>query len=227
MTIKVYPKPNWIDSSAVVATINGWVNTDNHNEVLIAIPHLDKRMAIEDDETTNPNAPSVTIINSNTIKIVGLPNAEVTFTYGENDPIVDTLDADGTLTATLEIDLISGNIISITQKDPDLNVSAEGLYTVKKLKGAITLLEALESESQLSISGKLINIANDQTVDLYLGTELIETVSITVVDGEKTFIFEGINGGSVFGQLTFTIQTTDVSDKLISKTISAFLPEPA
>lgn len=50
MSIK---KPSYVNGDDVIATKSGWCYTPNHNEVLVAIPHLDKRL-------DQPDAPEVT-----------------------------------------------------------------------------------------------------------------------------------------------------------------------
>lgn len=48
MTIK---KPNYVKDEDVIATKSGWCYTPNHNEVLVAIPHLDQRLADDAEES--------------------------------------------------------------------------------------------------------------------------------------------------------------------------------
>lgn len=50
MSIK---KPSYVNGDDVIATKSGWCYTPNHNEVLVAIPHLDKRL-------DQPDVPEVT-----------------------------------------------------------------------------------------------------------------------------------------------------------------------
>ena len=55
MSIK---KPSYVNGDDVIATKSGWCYTPNHNEVLVAIPHLDKRLDQPDvPEVTEPEVP--------------------------------------------------------------------------------------------------------------------------------------------------------------------------
>lgn len=51
MSIK---KPSYVNGDDVIATKSGWCYTPNHNEVLVAIPHLDKRL----DQPDVPEVPA-------------------------------------------------------------------------------------------------------------------------------------------------------------------------
>jgi len=56
MSIK---KPSYVNGDDVIATKSGWCYTPNHNEVLVAIPHLDKRLDQPDvPEVTEPEVPA-------------------------------------------------------------------------------------------------------------------------------------------------------------------------
>lgn len=56
MSIK---KPFYVNGDDVIATKSGWCYTPNHNEVLVAIPHLDKRLDQPDvPEVTEPEVPA-------------------------------------------------------------------------------------------------------------------------------------------------------------------------
>ena len=52
MSIK---KPSYVNGDDVIATKSGWCYTPNHNEVLVAIPHLDKRL--DQPDVPEPEVP--------------------------------------------------------------------------------------------------------------------------------------------------------------------------
>lgn len=48
--VKTWGKPNYVLETDLVATKSGWCYTKNHNEVLVAVNHLDAKLAAQTPE---------------------------------------------------------------------------------------------------------------------------------------------------------------------------------
>lgn len=62
MPVKTYQKPKYVPENTLVATKSGWCYTPNHNEVLVAVGHLDEKLA--DQGLDNQGKPTVVLANT-------------------------------------------------------------------------------------------------------------------------------------------------------------------
>lgn len=56
----VLGKPNYVPEDDLVATKSGWCKISNHNEVLVAVNHLDTRLAALEPEVEPEPEPEPT-----------------------------------------------------------------------------------------------------------------------------------------------------------------------
>lgn len=216
MSLKDYHKPNWYPSEDVVATKSGWVNSKNSNEVLVAISNLDKKLSKLDDETTMPNPPSITFLNSLNVKVSGLASAPLTLKVGNAVAVAQTADGSGNYTYVLSNDIVAGTLLKATQEDPDENVSPEASFTVtnKLLKGSISVSTSSADSNGLDAVVTLTNVANGSNVKLYIGDTLASTVTVSATAGAKTATFSNVSVGDATS-VKFTVKATDLSGKEI------------
>lgn len=52
--VKTWGKPNYVLETDLVATKSGWCYTKNHNEVLVAVNHLDAKLAAQTPVDPDP-----------------------------------------------------------------------------------------------------------------------------------------------------------------------------
>ncbi len=91
-----FVKPNWYSEADVEAAPQGWIYTKNYDEVLVAIPHLDVRIAAE-----FPVAPLAPTMLIDTIAEVVDPVADAVITLtGKITPPVGAIP--GVVTVTVE-----------------------------------------------------------------------------------------------------------------------------
>lgn len=233
MAVKTFNKPNWYNSADVVPAKHGWIHEPT-NEVLAAIPHLDVRLAAEDDETTVPNAPAIKVINSLTIKLSGIPNASYSLTVGSGDPFVGTFGSNGSDIIQLNYDLIENDIITAYQTDEDDNDSDTASFTVKKLKGKLKILSwTLSSVLDISLELTNIIIGEDAPLTITCG-ELeilaeIDDTNVNIASGVKTVTLSEIDYSTVeglgIGPKVLTIAAVGNDGKPVSITLNVVIPE--